>query len=109
MTMSGAVMETSKEVEGGLAYKDMREAGIDDDVARRLSGTVGFVNGSLEAIGDAVLTKFGGKLLGITGFKQMFGQKVKEKLSKHLKADLQSRGCGCCQGFHNRPCNRSRC
>lgn len=49
MTMSGAVMETSKEVEGGLAYKDMREAGIDDDVARRLSGTVGFVNGSLEA------------------------------------------------------------
>lgn len=85
MTMSGAVMETSKEVEGGLAYKDMREAGIDDDVARRLSGTVGFVNGSLEAIGDAVLTKFGGKLLGITGFKQMFGQKVKEKTIEALK------------------------
>lgn len=85
MTMSGAVMETSKEVEGGLAYKDMREAGIDDDVARRLSGTVGFVNGSLEAIGDAVLTKFGGKLLGITGFKQMFGQKVKEKAIEALK------------------------
>jgi hypothetical protein len=83
--MSGAVMETSKEVEGGLAYKDMREAGIDDDVARRLSGTVGFVNGSLEAIGDAVLTKFGGKLLGITGFKQMFGQKVKEKTIEALK------------------------
>ena len=85
MTMSGAVMETSKEVEGGLAYKDMREAGIDDDVARRLSGTVGFVNGSLEAIGDVVLTKFGGKLLGITGFKQMFGQKVKEKTIEALK------------------------
>lgn len=85
MTMSGAVMETSKEVEGGLAYKDMREAGIDDEVARRLSGTVGFVNGSLEAIGDAVLTKFGGKLLGITGFKQMFGQKVKEKTIEALK------------------------
>ena len=85
MTMSGAVMETSKEVEGGLAYKDMREAGIDDDVARRLSGTVGFVNGSLEAIGDAVLTKFGGKLLGITGFKRMFGQKVKEKTIEALK------------------------
>lgn len=85
MTMSGAVMETSKEVEGGLAYKDMREAGIDDDVARRLSGTVGFVNGSLEAICDAVLTKFGGKLLGITGFKQMFGQKVKEKTIEALK------------------------
>ena len=85
MTMSGAVMETSKEVEGGLAYKDMREAGIDDDVARRLSGTVGFVNGSLEAIGDGVLTKFGGKLLGITGFKQMFGQKVKEKTIEALK------------------------
>lgn len=85
MTMSGAVMETSKEVEGGLAYKDMREAGIDDDVARRLSGTVGFVNGSLEAIGDAVLTKFGGKLLGITGFKQMFGQKVKEKTIEALR------------------------
>ena len=84
MTMSGAVMETSKEVEGGLAYKDMREAGIDDDVARRLSGTVGFVNGSLEAIGDAVLTKFGGKLLGISGFKQMFGQKVKEKTIEAL-------------------------
>ena len=63
----------------------MREAGIDDDVARRLSGTVGFVNGSLEAIGDAVLTKFGGKLLGITGFKQMFGQKVKEKTIEALK------------------------
>lgn len=85
MTMSGAVMGTSKEVEGGLAYKDMREAGIDDDVARRLSGTVGFVNSSLEAIGDAVLTKFGGKLLGITGFKQMFGQKVKEKTIEALK------------------------
>lgn len=85
MAMSGAAMETSKEVEGGLAYKDMREAGIDDDVARRLSGTVGFVNGSLEAIGDAVLTKFGGKLLGITGFKQMFGQKVKEKTIEALK------------------------
>lgn len=36
-------------------------------------------------IGDAVLTKFGGKLLGITGFKQMFGQKVKEKTIEALK------------------------
>lgn len=65
MAGAGAVYSSTRAIEAGLAYKDMLDSGTPKEEAAVIAGTVGTINGLVEALGDMVLGAIGGKAAGL--------------------------------------------
>lgn len=65
MAGMGAVYSSTRAIEAGLAYKDMLDSGTPKEEAAVIAGTVGTINGLVEALGDMVLGAIGGKAAGL--------------------------------------------
>lgn len=61
----GAVYSSTRAIEAGLTYKDMLDSGTPKEEAAVIAGTVGTINGLIEALGDMVLGAIGGKAAGL--------------------------------------------
>lgn len=72
----GVVMNTAK-IEGGNAYLDMVEEGIDPDIAGPISDSVGILNGLIE------VAQVGHILKGLPGGKHFFKKAVTEATVKN--------------------------
>lgn len=91
MAGAGAIYNSTRALEAGLAFKELVESGVSIDKARTISALIGTVNGLIEAIGDIALGGvIGGVVKGtiLKGISYKVAKALQEKSALNAVANV---------------------